>query len=168
MDFGWTPHSPRAGFASEAIQDGVPFQEIKEAGRWLVDSSLRAYIDLVQTAQIAVDVQARGLLPAVEFVAREFFRFFPELSTDCRELSHGSKHDARAGRSALPQVESRAWPEAGRLPDADETSEGEEQPKDRHSTSAVRFSSSREDRPAGRGKGASKGRGQAKGGGKTR
>ena len=51
---------------------------------------------------------------------------FPGLSADCRELSHGSTHDARAGRSALPQVESRAWPEAGRLPDADETSEGEE------------------------------------------
>ena len=72
VDFGWTPHSPRAGFASEAIQDGVPFQEVKEAGRWLVDSSLRTYIDLVQTAQIAVDVQARFLLPAVEHVARDF------------------------------------------------------------------------------------------------
>ena len=86
VDFGWTPHSPRAGFASEAIQDGVPFQEVKEAGRWLVDSSLRTYIDLVQTAQLAVDAQSRGVLPSVEFAAREFSRFFPGLAADCIEL----------------------------------------------------------------------------------
>ena len=36
VDFGWTPHSSRAGFASEAFQDGVPFQEVREAGRQLV------------------------------------------------------------------------------------------------------------------------------------
>ena len=68
IDFGWSTHSPCAGIASESIQDGVLFQQVKESGRRLVDSSLRTYIDLVRAAQLAVDVQARGLLPAVAFV----------------------------------------------------------------------------------------------------
>ena len=44
---GYTPHSPRAGFASESYRDGMEFTAIKEQGRWLVDSSLRCYIDVV-------------------------------------------------------------------------------------------------------------------------
>ena len=161
MDFGWTPHSPRAGFASEAIQDGVPFQEVKEAGRWLGDSSPRTYIDLVQRAQLAVDVQARGRVPAVEFWAREFFWLCPGLAADCRELRDGqSRNDEGAGRASLPKVESGAWPETGRLPDADEASEGEDRPAGQHPTAAVLFRTAGEPEPAS----TSRGRGQAKGG----
>ena len=70
------------------------------------------YIDLVQTAQLAVDVQARGLMPAVEFVAWDFFRFFPGQAAECRELRDGqSRNDEGAGRASLPKVESGAWPE---------------------------------------------------------
>ena len=161
VDFGWTPHSPRAGFPSEAIQDGVPFQEVQEAGRWLVDSSLRMYIGLVQTAQLAVEVQARGLLSADEFVALDFFRFFPGLAADCREVRDGqSRDDEGAGRASLPKVESGAWPETGRLPDADEASEGEDGPAGQHPTTAASFRTTGEPEPAS----TSRGRGQAKGG----
>ena len=53
VSIGWTPHSPRAGFASVSIQDGASFWETREAGRWLADSSLRVYIDLVAVGQIS-------------------------------------------------------------------------------------------------------------------
>ena len=34
LTVGWTPHSARAGFASEAIARGTPFNEVREQGRW--------------------------------------------------------------------------------------------------------------------------------------
>ena len=51
-----TPHSPRAGFATEAIADGVPFAEVQEAGRWKAESSLRGYVDIVRSASVAVEL----------------------------------------------------------------------------------------------------------------
>ena len=33
ISVGYTPHSPRAGFASEAFAEGMSFSDIKEAGR---------------------------------------------------------------------------------------------------------------------------------------
>ena len=41
LKIGWGPHSPRAGFATDAISCGVPFAEIQERGRWLSPTSLR-------------------------------------------------------------------------------------------------------------------------------
>ena len=162
VDFGWTPHSPRAGFASEAIQDGIPFQEVKEAGRWLVDSSLRTYIDLVQTAQLAVDIQARGLLPAVDFASRAFFRFFPGLEADCLELRRDGGEVAGTGRELLPEVGcAESWTAPGRVPDSDESSE-QENDEGRNATARVRFAESAASASAGKGKGPLKGRGRGK------
>ena len=38
---GYTPHSCRAGFATDARAAGRDFTEIREAGRWVSDKSLR-------------------------------------------------------------------------------------------------------------------------------
>jgi hypothetical protein len=179
IDFGWTPHSPRAGFASEAIQDGIPFQQVKESGRWLVDSSLRTYIDLVRVSQLSVDVQAKGLLPAVAFADQNLFRFFPGLAEDCGELfasgSHGGLQGQTqgSGQSLLPSVGREQRPTPGGLSDSDEGGE-EATDKDFNPTTstskAVSFattiasspetpsatrsrSSSRQGPPQGRGKG---------------
>ena len=75
--FQYTPHSPRAGFASEAIRDGYDVVQVKEAGRWAVDSSLRTYIDLVAVSQIEIDVLSRGLLSLVEYAEHNLIAFFP-------------------------------------------------------------------------------------------
>jgi len=61
MKVGWTPHSPRAGFASDARVAGWAFEEIREAGRWQADSSLRTYLDVVSAASTVVALRARGL-----------------------------------------------------------------------------------------------------------
>jgi integrase len=63
----WTPHSPRAGFASDGKAEGVPFQELREQGRWQSDSSLRTYLDVVAASAILQDFCALGLAPALSY-----------------------------------------------------------------------------------------------------
>ena len=73
LDVGWGPHSPRAGFASESAALGVPFETIRETGRWRVDSSLRIYIDVVQASQVGTALRAAGLQPALDWATRRWF-----------------------------------------------------------------------------------------------
>jgi hypothetical protein len=49
---GISPHSPRAGWASEARLAGVPFTEVQEAGRWQSPHSLRIYLDVITTSEL--------------------------------------------------------------------------------------------------------------------
>ena len=77
MTVGWTPHSARAGFASEAIARGTPFNEVREQGRWRADSSLRTYIDIVSAAQISVDLRARGYVDAQIYALKHFEELLP-------------------------------------------------------------------------------------------
>ena len=75
-NFNFSPHSPRAGFASEARARGMSFVELREAGRWVADSSLRVYIDLVTAASISVTLRSKGLLPALTFAAQRALDYF--------------------------------------------------------------------------------------------
>ena len=61
LDIKFTPHSMRAGFASEGRALGKSFTELKEEGRWISDASLRVYIDLVSAAAIAQSPAVRAL-----------------------------------------------------------------------------------------------------------
>ena len=72
LPMGWSPHSPRAGFASEASAMGMSFEQIRETGRWKVDSSLRVYVDMVQAAHIAVGLKSAGRGPAFDWAARHW------------------------------------------------------------------------------------------------
>jgi hypothetical protein len=74
---GWSPHSPRSGFASESISAGESFIDVREAGRWLADSSLRTYIDLARSSQIASDLALSGLQPALDYCSLHIADFFP-------------------------------------------------------------------------------------------
>ena len=75
---GWTPHSARAGYATEAIAKGVTFLEVKETGRWLSDSSLRVYIDIIGASTIAHTLQQAGLEPALVFALAHLGLFFSD------------------------------------------------------------------------------------------
>ena len=74
---GWTPHSPRAGYATDARSEGVSFTEIQEVGRWASASSLRTYLDVVGSSNIAVTLKARGLADALRFSSEHWPRYFP-------------------------------------------------------------------------------------------
>ena len=61
IDIDFTPHSFRAGFATEARARGVPIHEVKDEGRWLNDQSFRVYVNLVMAENIAATFRTRGL-----------------------------------------------------------------------------------------------------------
>ena len=76
----FTPHSPRAGFASDAVLRGVDFVSLREEGRWVADSSLRVYLDAVATSAMAVSESAAalsGLLNEVEAAFVDTFLWWP-------------------------------------------------------------------------------------------
>ena len=72
LDTRWTPHSPRAGYASEASALGVPFEVIRETGRWRMDSNLRIYIDVVSAAQISTALRLKGFEAALAWAGRHW------------------------------------------------------------------------------------------------
>ena len=72
QDFGFTPHSPRSGFASEGRALGKSFTELKEQGRWVSDASFRVYIDVVAAAQINVSLKAAHLAPALAWATQHW------------------------------------------------------------------------------------------------
>ena len=79
--------------ASEAILAGYRFQDIKEAGRWIVDSSLRTYIDVVSVLQIQTDLETRGLALMLKYVVEQLLAFFPS-------TNGAQRHDG--GSRSLP------------------------------------------------------------------
>jgi hypothetical protein len=90
LQIAWTPHSPRSGFASEGIASGRSFIEIKEAGRWLSESSFRIYIDLVTSAAISASLSTQGLVPAQAFAVAKLQQFIqPELLGPLSDVSEG-------------------------------------------------------------------------------
>ena len=72
-----TPHSPRAGFASEGRALGRPFTELQEEGRWASATSLRTYIDLAAAAAISAKLKAAGLGLAVNYCSASLELYFP-------------------------------------------------------------------------------------------
>ena len=51
-DLGYTPNSPRAGWATTLCLGGMPFTEIQERGRWQKAATLRIYLDAVATSTV--------------------------------------------------------------------------------------------------------------------
>ena len=75
---GWTAHSPRAGFATESRARGKAFADVRDEGRWLCDSSLRVYLDVVGAAQIGVALSAAGLADAQAFAVQNITSYLSE------------------------------------------------------------------------------------------
>ena len=76
VSMGWGPHSPRAGFATDLKMEGASFEEIREGGRWLSDSSLRIYLDVIGATMVLRAMQAKGQAMQVVATDRLGPRFF--------------------------------------------------------------------------------------------
>ena len=74
----WSPHSPRAGFATDATADGLPFPVLKEEGRWVSDTSTRVYIDCVSSVASLKQIEAAGYSEAVAYTYQHFEDYFPD------------------------------------------------------------------------------------------
>ena len=118
LEIGWTPHSPRSGFASELTAAGVPFVELRERGRWLADSSLRTYVDLVTSANIAVSLRLSGLVTAIAYAQAHFLEFFPGARHFCTEALRDGREGffEGAGRADGRTLGSAVGAEASGLP----------------------------------------------------
>lgn len=73
---GWTPHSPRAGFATDCIAAGLGFARTRELGRWVSEQSLRTYLDVQSAASIQVALKTQHLLEATAYCCKHTLPFF--------------------------------------------------------------------------------------------
>ncbi len=76
QEIGFTPHSPRAGFASDCIAAGLGYSRTRELGRWVSETSLRTYVDLAASSSIKVNLKLRHLNDAVAYCAKHILCFF--------------------------------------------------------------------------------------------
>ncbi len=97
ISVGWTPHSARAGFATDRISEGWSFTQVKEAGRWISDSSLRTYVDVIQASRIDLDWKVSGLEQLQELALAKLGDYFPD-----GVFNASSRVEARRGRSVPP------------------------------------------------------------------
>ena len=73
---GWGPHSPRAGFATDAVAEGKSWDEIRSIGRWEAEASLKRYIDQVAADRIRVVARGAGWADALSWCSRWWYLYF--------------------------------------------------------------------------------------------
>jgi len=100
IEVGATAHSPRVGFASDAIAAGQPALETKEAGRWVSESSFRLYVDLVGSQAVAQKLRLQHRAAAVAYLVEHLIDYFPSWALACygrhaAEGGHAVAHTAR-------------------------------------------------------------------------
>ena len=76
LQVGWTAHSGRAGFATDLIVKGVPFNTVQARGRWLSENSFRCYIDVIGSLDTKARVSARGLWEEAVWCQQNIARYF--------------------------------------------------------------------------------------------
>lgn len=100
LTLGVTPHSPRVGFVSDQLVLGVAPGTIKEAGRWVSDTSFRLYVDAVGALHAAQAVRLAGHGPAIGWILGHLHLYFTEESLNV----HGGGHlGARKAACGVPQ-----------------------------------------------------------------
>ena len=75
-DLHFTPHSPRAGWATQLRLAGFPFAEIMERGRWSNAVTLRIYLDAVGASTTLLG-RTQTLFPFAAYVDEAFASRFP-------------------------------------------------------------------------------------------
>jgi hypothetical protein len=73
---GWTAHSPRAGYASDAAILGLDFTTVREHGRWVSDKSLRGYMDVMSVMGGELALQLRPYIHLVGDIEANFDKYF--------------------------------------------------------------------------------------------
>ena len=104
---GYTPHSPRAGFASERIAAGEDPTVVRREGRWASETSFKVYIDPITAAQVGTAMRLQHLSDAMVYVSAHLLLYFPV------HALLAEAHGNRSGAEARPRGELRApyqWP----------------------------------------------------------
>jgi hypothetical protein len=72
----YSPHSPRTGFATDKILSGASFVEVREAGRWVHDASLRIYLDAVAVAAAQASAEGQKWSESLQVLEQECVKMF--------------------------------------------------------------------------------------------
>jgi hypothetical protein len=86
----YTPHSPRAGWATHQVLLGRDFVSIREEGRWTVDASLRVYLDVLSSASQQNAPALGQFLERATCIKQNMEAFFP-LGNSTEEKSIGTR-----------------------------------------------------------------------------
>lgn len=97
-DIGYSGHSPRAGFASEGRAMGKEFVELREEGRWVADTSLRIYIDVVAASTISLQLTERRLKPALVYAVS---RLLDYCTSSAFSFADGTQEGHRGKKGGL-------------------------------------------------------------------
>ena len=103
-----TPHSPRAGYATDGVLAGEDIVNLRASGRWNSEANFRIYVDVVAALATQDQVKLQGLAEAVLYCLQHTDLFFSEerLLTQRRHASR--RVDQRRGRSVAPAGPKRA------------------------------------------------------------
>ena len=111
LNLGCTPHSPRAGYASEEASLGTPVPEIMTGGRWGSEASAKIYIDVVVAAQVnCMLALSAHAVPMRSAVANYHTFFSPEAFL---ADASGDGVQAEDGQAALQNRQRRVQDAAG-------------------------------------------------------
>jgi integrase len=100
LKVGFTPHSPRAGFASERIALGEPEAQVQRKGRWYMASSFAVYADVVTASQVSTTLHFEGLRDALVYCNAHILEYFSLAALEAEV--HGRARTAAA--SSLAQA----------------------------------------------------------------
>ena len=110
-DVGYTPHSPRSGFASDCIAAGFGYTRTRELGRWASETSLRTYVDIVSASSIQVNLKTMHLNAAVSYCCLNLLKFF----VGSEEFHYPLPAGSASCSSAATDAASRLAEDGGRL-----------------------------------------------------
>ena len=99
----FTPHSGRAGFATEATIQGLDPTVIRRLGRWQSETSFQVYIDVVTALEVEVTYCARAVASDIRQAVEQLRKHFPLgcLNIEADEsTTQGCKHGL--SRRAFP------------------------------------------------------------------
>lgn len=88
VDFHFTPHSGRAGFASERIANGEDRARVQAAGRWVSEASFVVYIDVIGALHVDTQVKLGGLGPAADYCVQHLFKYITPTTLQQHQLTY--------------------------------------------------------------------------------
>lgn len=77
IPFRMLPHSPRAGFATDAVAAGVSVNDIRLTGRWADERSFKIYLDIIAAMAVDLDSVSGHLKDVSRRVELNFDQYFP-------------------------------------------------------------------------------------------
>ena len=76
LEVEFTPHSPRAGFATECVSAGLGLARTRELGRWVSEASCRTYLDVSSAAAIQTNLATQNLADPIAYCYSHLLEFF--------------------------------------------------------------------------------------------